>query len=80
MTKVEANKILDFFWSIIGDNDTWYDRDVDDLERLLDKVEEFQHKLPKAFKEIDTDCTAQKTLIIARQNYLATGKYLSKAF
>lgn len=79
MTKEQAEKLSEYFWSVIGDNNTWYDKDIDDLEVLLNKVQQFQDRLPKAFLDIDTDCTAQKTLIITRQNYLATGKYLNDA-
>lgn len=76
MTEFEAAKISEFFWKQIGNNDTWYDHSIEDLELMLNNIEKFQSKLPKTYSSLYTDCVAQKTLIIMRQNYLATGKYL----
>lgn len=80
-----AKETLDSFWREVGAAN-FNDLTVDDLEGLLKRIESF-HKLvlelsqrSEKFSEIETDCKAQMALIIMRQNYLKTGKYLTDRF
>lgn len=79
MNKAKALKLSEKIWEIIGSS-RWYDFTIGDLEKLLGQIESFEESLPKAYSDIAIDCTAQKSFVIMRQNYLATGKYYSKAF
>jgi hypothetical protein len=76
----KAKETLDAFWVEIG-ADNYNHLGINELEELLKRIEKF-HKLvlplserSKAFSLIETDCKAQMSLIIMRQNFLATGKY-----
>lgn len=76
----KAEETLDAFWREIG-NDDYNSLNIDELEELLKRIEKF-HALvlplsikSESFSLIETDCKAQMSLIIMRQNFLATGKY-----
>lgn len=81
----KAKQTLSAFWGEVG-AENFNDLSLDELESLLKRIEAF-HKLvlplsvkSKEFSEIEVDCKAQMSLIIMRQNFLATGKYLTDKF
>jgi hypothetical protein len=85
MTEGRAFKLSDKIWEIVC-SDEWENLNVDELERLLGKVEQFERVVSRfkdkseTFSTVVFDCLAQKSIIVMRQNYLVTGKYYNEAF
>ena len=77
----KADEVLSAFWVEIG-SDNFNDLSLEELEHLLSRLESFHCSIStmvndsEEFSRIETDCKAQMSLVIMRQNFLATGKYL----